>query len=308
MTERRAFVILHGKEAQNEEVRAAILARREEGWDLAVRPTWEAGDAQRLVREALDSGYPTVIAGGGDGTLRDVAEALVEGGSGASLVLLPLGTANDFVHAAGVPLVPSEALALLDVPPTAIDVGEMNGHRFLNMATGGFGSRVTASTSDDLKKVLGAGAYLLTGLTRFSELRSSFGRFRGDNFAWEGDFLALGIGNGRTAGGGQALCPNALANDGLFDLCIVPAEQDVVSTFRTLLSGGIHGLDTVSVTARLPWVEVEAPEGLDLNLDGEPLHSTSLRFSILPGVLRVHLPTDSPLLVTAPSAVASISR
>lgn len=296
MTERRAFVILHGKEAQNEEVRAAILAKREEGWDLAVRPTWEAGDAQRLVKEAVEAGYPIVVAGGGDGTLRDVAEALVETNSGASLVLLPLGTANDFAHAADSGLTPVEALSMLDVEPTAIDVGNMDGHLFINMATGGFGSRVTASTSEDLKKILGAGAYLITGLSRFSELRSSYGRFKGPDFAWEGDFLALGIGNGRTAGGGQALCPNAVVNDGQFDLCIVPAEQDVVGTFRTLLSGGINGVETVSVTARLPWVEVEAAEGLDLNLDGEPHHASKVHFEVLPAALRVHLPSDSPLL------------
>ncbi|GGJ81460.1 lipid kinase YegS [Pseudomonas matsuisoli] len=305
MNERRALVILHGKQAQNEEVRAAILAKREQGWELAVRTTWEGGDAQRITKEAIDAGYPTVVAGGGDGTLRDVAEALVACGGKASLVLLPLGTANDFAHAADVPLTPAEALELLETPPTPIDVGDMDGHQFLNMATGGFGSRVTASTSEDLKKVLGAGAYLITGLTRFSELRSSFGRFRGPDFCWEGEFLALGIGNGRTAGGGQALCPNALVNDGVFDLCIVPAAQDVVGTFRTLLNGGIHGLDTVSVTARLPWIEIEAPEGLDLNLDGEPHQRTEMHFKVLAGVLRVHLPTTSPLI--NPSALPTES-
>ena len=296
MSERKALLILHGKQAQNEEVRAAVLALRERGWQLAVRLTWEGGDAARLVQEALAAGYPTLIAGGGDGTLREVAEALALAGGQASLALLPLGTANDFCRAAGIPLLPAEALALLECEPRPIDLGEVDGQLFLNMATGGFGSRVTANTSEELKKLLGGAAYFLTGLSRFAEVHSAFGRFGGPGFAWEGDFLALGIGNGRQAGGGHVLCPQAQVDDGLLDVCIVPASQDMVGTLGTLLSGGILGLEAVSVSARLPWLEVEAPEGLDINLDGEPLESRHLRFAARPGALRVHLPDSSPLL------------
>ncbi|MBN7131938.1 lipid kinase, partial [Pseudomonas oleovorans] len=167
---------------------------------------------------------------------------------------------------------------------------------FLNMATGGFGSNVTANTPEELKKVLGGAAYLLTGLSRFSEVRAAAGRFHGPDFQWQGEFLALGIGNGRQAGGGHLLCPEASINDGLLDVCIVPAAQDVVGTLGTLLSGGILGLQSVAVSARLPWLEVEALEGLDLNLDGEPMESTGLRFRAEPGALRLHLPKHSSLL------------
>ncbi|MDD2161542.1 MULTISPECIES: lipid kinase YegS [Pseudomonas] len=296
MQERKALLILHGKQALNTEVRAAVQARRKEGWQLDVRVTWEAGDAQRMVREALQAGYPTLVAGGGDGTLRDVAEAMAHAKTNASLVLLPLGTANDFAHAAGVPLAPMAALALLDEPAQPIDLGEVDGQVFLNMATGGFGSSVTANTSEELKRVLGGAAYLLTGLSRFAEVESSFGRFSGPDFQWEGEFIALGIGNGRQAGGGHVLCPQARVNDGLLDVCIVPAAADVVGTLGTLLSGGINGLQSVALSARLAWLEVDAPQGLDLNLDGEPMGSRQLRFVALPAALRVHLPAGSPLL------------
>ncbi|MBD9414966.1 lipid kinase YegS [Pseudomonas sp. PDM16] len=295
-TERKALLILHGKQAQNEEVRAAVMALRENGWQLAVRLTWEGGDAARLVDEALAAGYPTLIAGGGDGTLREVAEVMALAGSDASLALLPLGTANDFARAAGIPLAPVEALSLLEFEPRPIDLGEVDGQLFLNMATGGFGSKVTANTSEELKKLLGGAAYFLTGLTRFSEVHAAFGRFKGPDFAWEGDFLALGIGNGRQAGGGHALCPQARIDDGLLDICIVPAPQDMVGTLGTLLSGGVLGVESVSVSARLPWLEVEAPEGLDINLDGEPMEGQRLRFSARSGALRLHLPDISPLL------------
>ncbi len=297
MTSPNALLILHGKQALNEDVRAAVQERREQGWELAVRVTWEGGDAQRLVNEALANGYTHIIAGGGDGTLRDVAEAMAEAKTEASLVLMPLGTANDFAKAAGVPLEPVQALALLDVPPRAIDLGQVGGQVFLNMATGGFGSQVTANTSEDLKKVLGGAAYLFTGLTRFSELKAAYAELAGPDFHWKGELLALGIGNGRQAGGGHELCPGAMADDGLLDVSILPAPQEVVGTLRTLMTDG--GMDNLFVRARLPWVEIKVADGLYINLDGEPLKGDDLRFEALPKALRVHLPAGSPLVVQA---------
>lgn len=296
MPERKALLILHGKQATNDQVHAAVAARREAGWELAVRVTWERGDARRFVEQALQQGYPTLVAGGGDGTLREVGEAMALAKTRASLAFLPLGTANDFARAAGVPLEPLEALRLLDVPARPIDLGEVDGRLFLNMATGGFGSSVTANTSEELKRVLGAAAYLLTGLRRVAEVQAAFGRFRGPGFQWEGEFIALGIGNARQAGGGHVLCPQARIDDGLLDLCIVPAAEDMVGTLATLLSGGLNGLQSVSLSARLPWLEVEGAQGLDLNLDGEPTEHRRLRFSARAKALRVHLPVDSPLL------------
>ncbi|ROO35818.1 lipid kinase YegS [Pseudomonas sp. NFACC32-1] len=298
MSKGKALLILHGKQALNEEVRAAVMLKRKQGWDLAVRLTWEAGDAQRCVDEALEAGYTRLIAGGGDGTLRDIAEALALQSSDASLVLLPLGTANDFARAAGVPLEPDQALELLEVEPRAIDLGEVGGRIFLNMATGGFGSQVTANTSEDLKKVLGGAAYLFTGLTRFSELSAAYGELQGPGFSWQGDLLALGIGNGRQAGGGHQLSPQALVDDGLLDISILPAPQEVVSTLRDLLAGGL-GIDNMFVRARLPWVEIKVAQGLDINLDGEPLQVDNLRFTVREKAIRVHLPLDSPLLTAS---------
>ena len=303
MSAAKAFLILHGKQALNEDVRAAVEHQRMQGWDLAVRLTWEAGDAQRLVHEALAAGYTHLIAGGGDGTLRDIAEAMAQADARASLVLLPLGTANDFARAAGVPLDPAQALALLDAPARSIDLGDADGELFLNMATGGFGSQVTANTSEDLKKVLGGAAYLFTGLTRFSELHAAYAELQGPDFHWKGDLLALGIGNGRQAGGGHELCPSAVADDGLLDISILPAPQEVVGTLKGLMEGG-WGMDNLFVRARLPWVEIKSAQGLSINLDGEPMAQEASRFSVRKGVLQVHLPLGSPLVVQADDLLA----
>lgn len=289
MDTRRAMLVLHGKQAMNEEVRDAVKQMRERGWTLDVRLTWEAGDAQRLVKEALEAGYAHVVAGGGDGTLRDVAQAME--GAQASLALLPLGTANDFAHAANVPLEPGAALLLLERPATPVDLGRAGDKAFLNMATGGFGSQVTANTSEDLKKALGAAAYMITGISRFSELQAASVEIHGPDFQWQGPLLALGIGNGRQAGGGHELCPDAVIDDGLLDISILPAPQEVVGALRELLVG-----EGLYIRARLPWVEVRSVQGIDINLDGEPLQAQRLRFEARAKALRLHLPAGSPLL------------
>ncbi|BBP52170.1 hypothetical protein PHLH3_17960 [Pseudomonas sp. St386] len=75
----------------------------------------------------------------------------------------------------------------------------------------------------------------------------------------------------------------------------MPAPQEVVSTLKDLLAGGL-GIDNMFVRARLPWVEIKVAQGLDINLDGEPLQVDTLRFTVHPKALHVHLPPDSPLL------------
>lgn len=302
MNEAKAFLILHGKQACNDQVREAVKLQRELGWDLAVRVTWENGDAHRAALEALDRGYATVIAGGGDGTVRDVTDALMTAGGDASLAVMPLGTANDFARAAGISLNPAESLSLLDVPAIPVDVGQMNERYFLNMTTGGFGSKVTADTPEEWKRMLGGGAYLLTGLTHFADVHSIYGEFSGPDFEWEGEFLAMGIGNARQAGGGQLLCPQASIDDGLFDVCIVPAPEGAVGTLSTLFNGSLNGINAVSVNARIARLTVSAPRPVYINLDGEPLSCKEMCFEVRPGALRVHMPPRSPLLGRAQEA------
>ncbi|MNV90815.1 Lipid kinase YegS [compost metagenome] len=87
------------------------------------------------------------------------------------------------------------------------------------------------------------------------------------------------------------LCPEAMVNDGLLDVAILPAPQEVVGALRDLLGG-----DGLFVRARLPWVEIKSSQGLDINLDGEPLQAANLRFQARPAALHLHLPAGSPLL------------
>ena len=313
----RWTLILNGKSAGDELLRQAVAVMRERGVSLDVRVTWEAGDAERYVIEALAAGVDTLIAAGGDGTLSEVATTLAHRDEPAdalpTLGLVPVGTANDFACAAHVPLQPLPALeAILEHPAQPIDllrirtdgIGESRrDHWCANLASGGFGTEVTVETSEGLKSLLGGLAYVLTGLAKLGRIDPIQARITGPgrigpDFAWEGGFIALGVGNGRQAGGGQALCPDALVDDGLLDLTIVPdLAGEVAATLGTIVTDGKQAaLDRVATRVQLPWVEVAAAQPLALNLDGEPVESRRFRIDCVPARLRMHLPPDCPLL------------
>lgn len=303
---RHAWLILNGKAADDGALRAAVHALRDSGLRIEVRVTWEAGDAARLTAEACAAGADTVVAAGGDGTLGAVAAALA-GQEGAlaslpALAVVPLGTANDFATAAGVPDSSDAALSLLHRPATAIDLLRIDAdgtrHWCLNLASGGFGTTVTQDTPDALKKALGGLAYAISGLARIGRIEPEHARLQGVGFDWHGPFIALGLGNGPQAGGGRALCPDARIDDGLIEVTVVPPLDGVLAdTLGTaMVEGSRAALERVAARARLTRVELIAETVLTLNIDGEPVTARHFVVEAMPRRLRMRLPVGCPLL------------
>ncbi|WP_130830769.1 lipid kinase YegS [[Erwinia] mediterraneensis] len=292
------LVILNGKGAGDEALRAAITQLREEGFNIAVRVTWEKNDGLRYVKEAVALHADTVIAGGGDGTVNEIAAALVMQPAERRPVLgiLPLGTANDFATSAAIPEDPEAALRLAILGKTTmIDIARVNQDRwFINMATGGFGTRITSETPEKLKSALGGVSYLIHGLTRVDALKPDSCQIEGSGFFWKGDALVIGIGNGRQAGGGQRLCPSALVNDGQLDISIVTA-QELLTTLMHSLTSDEENPNIVST--RLQSLSIRSPNEMTFNLDGEPLTGREFQIEVLPAALACRLPPQCPLLV-----------
>ena len=297
---RRSRIILHGKQSANQELRDAVAVLREEGHEIEVRVTWEAGDSGLFAAAASKEGVDTVIAGGGDGTVNEVLNGLVGvEGNKSALGVIPLGTANDFARSAGIPLQLEGALRVaVETEPVTVDVGRSGDRAFMNVATGGFGTEVTVNTDPKLKRMLGGAAYFITGLGRFSELQPVQVRLKGPDLDWEGRILVLAVGNARQAGGGHVLCPEAVLDDGLLDIGILPDVPDGEQgkAIGALMSRGLDAAKDAALYWRVPWVEVDAPDGLYVNLDGEPTHATRHRFDIEPRSLVLHLPESTELL------------
>lgn len=299
---RRSRIILHGKQGANQELRDAVEAVRADGHQIDVRVTWEAGDSGLFAAEASRQGIDTVIAGGGDGTVNEVMNGLVHvEGNTSALGVIPLGTANDFARSAGIPLQLEAALRVaVETEPVTVDVGRSGDRAFMNVATGGFGTEVTVNTNPKLKRLLGGAAYFITGLGRFSELEPVKVRLRGPDWDWEGKLLVLAVGNARQAGGGHVLCPQAVLDDGLLDIGVLPdvPEDKQAEAISALMTKGLQAVKDAALYWRTPWVDVEAPKGIYVNLDGEPTHATEHRFEVESRRLKLHLPESTPLLAS----------
>ncbi|MEL6547085.1 MAG: lipid kinase YegS [Myxococcota bacterium] len=291
-------VILHGKQATNHDLVEAVRALRTDGITLDVRVTWEPGDAVKLTQEAIANGATRVIAGGGDGTVNEVLNGVLGSESRSELAILPLGTANDFARSAGIPLAVHEALSLAATGAAdPVDVGRVGDRTFLNVATGGFGTEITVGTDPRLKKALGSAAYLITGLTKFESIQPVECLVRGPDVEWSGKALVLAVGNGRQAGGGHVLCPNATGDDGLLDVTVLPdmSHLSLGEQVDGLLSKGKQAIEDTVLSWKVSEVEISSSDGLHFNLDGEPVHSTIHKFEIVPNALSLVLPSDSPL-------------
>lgn len=294
-------IILNGKSAGREDVREQIGRLRKRGHEVSVRVTYEGGDAERLAREAVreadEEGLEVLVAGGGDGTLNAVTSAAFQEANGKmpfDMAVLPLGTANDFARSINLdPNKIDECLWLAARGKSRpIDLARVNRSYFVNVATGGFGARVTAETDPRLKKLFGGISYLFSGLQKMSQLTSAAARITADDFDWEGNFIALAIGNGRQAGGGVQLCPDARMDDGMLDLALLPVPEsgDVSELFAQLVENGPEGLRARMLMHRAASFSLEGQEELQLNLDGEPLSERCFDVGVEPGALSFRMP------------------
>ncbi|HGN1705838.1 TPA: lipid kinase YegS [Providencia rettgeri] len=293
-----AMIILNGKQSNNPELHKGVAHLRKEGHHIQVRIPWEKVDTHNFIAQAIESNIDTIIAAGGDGTINAVASTLMQFpvSHRPALGILPMGTANDFATSANIPLDIEAALALaIKGKPVAIDVAQVNDqYYFLNMATGGFGTRITTETPEALKSALGGAAYVINGLLRPDTLKTDICHIEGDNFSWEGETLVIAVGNGKQAGGGQQLTPQALINDGALNLLIIPA-RDVIPAFLTNLFSTDKNEHLVEKT--LSWIKISSPHDMVLNLDGEPLSGDSFTFKIQANAIECRLPPQCSLLV-----------
>ena len=287
-------LVLHRKSANEPYVKEAVRAVRKLGVDFRVLVPFNKKEKPRIVREALDRGAQRIIAGGGDGTINAVADALLAAGedySDVTLGVMPLGTANDFAR--GLDLPSQDLTECLHIackkPGRRIDVGVLNGRHFINVASAGFGAEITATTPIMLKKALGGSAYTLMGMIKALNLNPYSVRLLvpGEEPV-EGRMLFMAVGNNHFAGGGFDVAPHAKLDDGLLDLTAILVDK---GTNPAMLANEINdpmNPQNRNVTYRqLAAFTIKSDRKLHCNIDGEPLLRKKLRFSVIPQRLLV---------------------
>lgn len=299
-------LILNGKKAGQEDVRAAVYSLRASGHNLEVRTTWESGDVERLVKEAVAENVTRIIAGGGDGTVNEVTNALFKHQANhIELAILPLGTANDFASACEIPLEPISALELaINGDSYWVDSAKANDMYFINIATAGFGAQVTATTPVALKDLLGGGAYTLSGLVQAIKFEPFAGKVTTDGIEKRANIVVGAVCNGRTAGGGQPLAPRAYIDDGLLDTFSIEAfgAADVPKVIEELNQDQVLNEPIYIKRAQATKIDWLSTNIMPINLDGEPISVHQVTIEVVPNSVKLILPSHTQVLLNRKKA------
>jgi YegS/Rv2252/BmrU family lipid kinase len=266
------------------------------GWEIEMAATEAAGHATELARRAASDGLDAAIACGGDGTVNEVANGLA--GSTTALAVVRGGTANVWAKEVRVPKDPARALRLLAEGETrAVDLGRAGERYFLCMAGVGFDAGIVRDLGASAKRRLGAAAYVVHGLGRALTHRSAAAEFQTDGEALPGALYWLLAGNSRSYGGLLDIAYLARVDDGRLELLLLRRGGllRLAWLLPLVLMRRLHRQRSI-VYRRARTAAIETP-GLPVQIDGEYLGETPMRFEVAPAALRVIVPRGlrSPL-------------
>lgn len=263
---------------------------RQQDIQYRIEQEHDESETADVVRRAVAERPEGIIVMGGDGTLFRVANGMA--GSDVPLIFISCGTGNDFVRSLNLPKDPVEALKLqLASPITHIDLGRMNDTCFLNVSGTGFDVEVLRLVDRYKTKYTGLHAYMHALLTALKAYRPMKAMVSLDGEPeQEMTFSILSIGNGRYFGGGMKAVPDAIVNDGLFDVVIVtPVKKFLVLPLIVLYITGKHVKLRLGQLRRCRSVLIRR-EGATFNLDGELMRADTAKYQLLPGALAVRVP------------------
>jgi diacylglycerol kinase (ATP) len=262
--------------------------------------TEEPGHATQLARQALDDGFRTIVAVGGDGTVNEVVNGLVVEGSVAPEVVLgiiPWGTGADFARMLGISRDYMEACRhLLRCEPRPVDLGEVTCVRegreveryFINAAGLGFDGEVADLVNRFPKALGGTITYLTCLLIGLVTYRNKNVEFSFDGQHVRGRVNSVVVCNGCYFGGGMFIAPGAAFDDGLFYVVILGNlnKLEVVMNVPRVYKGTHLTHPKVSHFSAKE-VHVEARERMFLQAEGELIGEAPATFRIIPRALNV---------------------
>ncbi len=249
--------------------------------------------AAELARGMAKRGAKRIVVAGGDGTVCEAAEGLAGGDHDCELGILPLGTGNDAARTLGIPRVPDAAADVaFNGQCRDVDLIRVGDRMVLNA----IGIGLTADINDRaarIKWVRGIAVYLGTAAVSLFKFRAPQVRLVADGREIVSTMTILAVHNGPTTGGGFALTPNAVPDDGLLDVTLVP-DVPVTGRLQRLvgaLRGTLHTMDG-SVALQAKVLELHHDERLAVHFDGNAgvLEGPVTRFEVVPKALKVVVP------------------
>lgn len=262
-----------------------------------VRVTEAPGHGTELAAEAARDQWDGVVAIGGDGTVQETVNGLLD--SPIPLGIIPVGTGNDFARNLGIPRDPHQAAAVIGAGHVRrVDLGEVNGRRYVQVAGVGFDAQVAAMVSENRSRMPGGGAlpYLWGALQQLltfqnRELTITLQRTGADDEVHRVPALMVAVGNSRFYAGGLRICPEARVDDGELDVCIIGDlnRWQRVEVLARVFSGSHVRHSKVRYT-RARAVRIDGPPDLLVQADGQIIGHLPATLRALPQAITVFAP------------------
>lgn len=260
---------------------------------VPIKPTKQPGDAARFAKSALDSGVQRILVAGGDGTISQVVHGVAPQFPEIELAILPMGTGNDLARSLDLPLDDVQAAFKLALEGRAVPIDLvkiLNGSEsyFVNAANGGVAGKVASEIEEEGKERWGAFAYWMAAIKEIAALELFEVLLELDDTTVEAEVYSAVVSNGKYVGGGFAMAPSAVLNDGLLDIALLS-----VPLATKLLEVGVRSVFGSETTNQPTWVHrarkvrfhVQPP--MLFSIDGEPMNLASSSFEVIPQCLPV---------------------
>jgi diacylglycerol kinase (ATP) len=279
-----------GAKAKTEAVKEAMQAA---GLDYHLEITQYAGHAVELARQASDEGWPVIVAAGGDGTIHEVINGLLQASGQdqtATLGIIPMGTANDLADVLHLPRDATAACQRIAAGNSrVIDVGTVNGQYFSNNSALGLEPVVTIN-HEQMRRVKGNLRYLLAALKSIILAKPWHMRLDWDDGSYEGPVTLVSVGNSHRTGGLFYMTPRAVLDDGLLDIVYglgLTRWQLLRLLPKTLKGDHIH--HPLVRYVRSKSVSITTSPCTPIQADGEVIDRTAtiVNYSIISNKLRV---------------------
>jgi YegS/Rv2252/BmrU family lipid kinase len=310
------FIILNpysGRGKGTRSIRTLTSALDQAGVRYEMVETDYPGHGTELARRARRSGFEVVGAAGGDGTVHEVVNGLMQACHddcpAGTLAVFPIGSGNDFAAMTGIPTGLEEAVDLLvrgdtrliDVGRVEIEEGDQTAlHYFDNTMGVGIDAEVTLE-SYKIRRLRGAPLYLLAAVRAILKHESPDMDFHwidatGETGSMQQSTLLISVGNSPRSGGGFYLTPFAKLDDGILDVATARAlpRREVMTLLPKALQGKHVGHPAVTMF-QVRQIGVSIAGGAPVHLDGEVTATKATRVvvDVLPSKLRMVVSTPT---------------
>ncbi len=246
---------------------------KSKGYEVVSYATATDNNAEAIVTDCLKKdNYEYIICSGGDGTLNEIVNGVMKSENKPKLVLIPMGTTNDYAKSLKIPQrIKKAASVVFDKHHFVSDVGLLNSKYFVYIAAFGLFTDVPYETSQSYKNILGRFAYIMEGIKRVANLKSYNITLDYDDKQVSGEFIFGMISNSISVGGFKGITGHSVVlDDGYFEAIFIKKPNNIMDlqTIIHNLSSGELNCEFI-IYAQVKDIHINSEMNIPWTIDGE---------------------------------------